>query len=228
MTATKATPEETVEAARALLNRRVEELHRNNGVIMRADYSIKDAVAAIHALNGSTTLPRQALDPSDRALIARTRWHNASLLSQYLDSQSEEYLRDLFQYGVYTLFDLKANQMVPLFVEAIPMYVGESSILSQRLRNHASGSFQSNPADHVIQEFLVTCTKGERAAYAIASREDQRMLRRQAMIQRRLWARTTHTDSKRSALRLEEVMSHFYRSQGYPLWGKRPKPRPPR
>jgi hypothetical protein len=216
------TPEEMVEEARQLLNRRVEELQRQNGIEEHSDLSVGACVKVIQALDMSGYTRRQMEHEQDRELIRSTVWHQASLLSVYLDVTSEEYKRDLYQYGVYVLFELIGNKEVPLLVEAFPRYVGESGVLSQRLKNHANGSFQSNPGDHVIREFLQTCSEAERAAYAVASKPEQTELRRMAMAHRGMWVRTAHTESKTNARELEHAMCNYYRSQGYDLWNVRP------
>lgn len=207
-------PEETVANARRLLNSRIEELQRANGITEHSDLNIATAVKVIQALTGGPVE-----DNSDRVVIRSAHWHNASLLSQYLDARSVEFQRDFNQYGVYTLFELRKNQLVPLFVEATPKYVGMSTVLSSRLKQHANGSFASNPGNHVIQEFLQTnATEAERAAFAIASRQEQLDLRRLAMAQRRLWVRTTHTENRTQAGHLEQAMIRLYVSQGIHLW----------
>jgi hypothetical protein len=208
------TAEQTVEEARQLLNRRVEELQRDNGINEHSDLSIAAAVRVIQALSS-----HGELSAVDRLAINAARWHDSSLLSAYLNSQSPEFQRDLAKYGVYTIFELMGNKQVPLFVEALPRYVGMSTVLSSRLKQHALGAKNSNPADHVTQEYLLAyATEAERAAYAIASIQEQVEIRRLCMSRRQLWVRVAHTRNKAEADRLEHAMIRLYVSQGFHLW----------
>lgn len=213
------TPEETVAAARRLLNSRIEELQRANGITEHSDLNIATAVKVIKALTTEPSLPRRVQVPGDRAVMRSAAWHDASLLSQYLDSQSPEFQRDVSKYGVYVIFELIGNEHVPLFVEATPKYIGMSTVLSSRLKQHAAGTKNSNPAIHVTQEYLLTyATVAEQAAYAIASLQEQQKIRRLCMERRRLWVRTAHTEDKREADRLEHALIRYYQDQGYMLW----------
>ena len=104
-------------------------------------------------------------------------WHEACLVSQYKDVRSEEYRRDLSQYGVYVIFELTPNGEVPLFVEALPRYVGMSTLLSERLRMHATGR-SSNPAEHVMEEYMrYNFSETERARYNNAPASEQQRRR---------------------------------------------------
>jgi DNA-directed RNA polymerase len=215
-TSTILSPEETVAEARALLNRKVEELQRNNGINEPSNLNIATAAKVIRALTSSTESKRIQRD-ADRIIIREARWHNASLLSQYLDQTSAEFIRDQSKYGVYTLFELQKNKLVPLLVEATPKYVGMSTILSERLKQHAYGN--SNPGERVTREFLQAhATEAEQAAYAIADRKSQREIRKLCMTRRRLWVRTAHTEDKFTADCLERAMIRLYHEQGYELW----------
>ena len=149
----------------------------------------------------------------------KARWNPASKLSVYLDKQSEEFQRDAYQDGVYVLVELTARGEIPKWVGPMPKYVGMSIVLSSRLRTHASGGFASNPADHVMLEYLLEySTEAERAAYAIASRREQLEIRRLAMAQRNLWVRTAHTADEAASDRLEHALIRKYEEQGYHLW----------
>ena len=102
-------------------------------------------------------------------------------------------------------------------MEATPRYVGESRILSQRLGRHIRGMY-STAADKVMQEFLLTCSTEEQAAYATASGPDQRKLKQLAMERRGLWVKVTHCENKEAAQRLERIVIRDYESRGIHLW----------
>lgn len=211
------TPEETVAESRELVNARIRELQREMGIYVHSDYDLPLG-PALDYLRALTVLPwTKPLQEADRELIRNTRWHDASLLAQYLDINNEEYRRDSYQNGVYILFELWRNKLVPLFVEALPRYVGMSTVLSERLKQHAYGN--SIPGELVTKEYLQShCTETQRADYAVADRQTQREIRKSCMDRRRLQVRTTHTDDKDAADRLERAMIRFYESRGYELW----------
>jgi hypothetical protein len=218
-----ATPFQKVEEARRLLNIRVEELQRNNGINRHYDLSVGAAIDMIHALDpGPRRQPhftphRRVMVPGDREVINKARWHPASKLSVYLDRQSAEYQRDSYQFGVYVLVELTASGEIPRYVSAIPRYVGMSSVLSERLTQHARGN--SIPGELVTKEWLMAfATEAEQAAYATADRTSQREIRKLCMARRDLWVRTTHTADKEATDTLEHALIRKYEEQGYLLW----------
>jgi len=163
--------------------------------------------------------PKAPKFPRDKQVIEAAHWHTWTMLSDYQDSMSPAYQRDLSKYGTYILFEVINGKKVPLVVESQPKYVGMSTILSYRLAQHARGDFNSNPANHVIQEFLRDhCTDSEAASYALADRATQREFRKLAMDQRNLRVMTAHTTDKESAGRLERAMIRKYTDEGYELW----------
>lgn len=191
-----------------------------------SDAEVEERIASLEELVNRRRSGSKPLTDGE-IIKAAGRWHNASLLEEYMKN-TPEYQRDLDQIGCYTLFELKGHKLVPLFVESTPRYVGESKVLSQRLRHHVTGGFDSNPADHVIQEYLrFTATAEQKEGYATTyTKGEQRALRRLAMGHRRFWVQTIHMDSKTAARRLEDSMAQLYRSQGYDIWNTNPKPRP--
>lgn len=144
-----------------------------------------------------------------RYLKAMANFHDACLLHEYLDSESPEYQRDLNQYGVYVIFELIENKLVPLFVEPTPKYVGMSTVLSSRLRQHNLG-INSTPAQVAVSEWLRdNATQEEVDVYQRASEKERRGFKAQAIQLRRLWVRTAHTEDRKQALQLEQSLIHL-------------------
>jgi len=227
MTLTYSPPPTEAEAASRglrILNMQIRHEQRKRGIYEHTEFNRASGLRVLAALRNTpatpgSVLPRTPKFPRDRQVIAAAKWHPASKLSVYLDSQSVEFQRDLQKYGVYVMFELINNRLVPLLVDFSPHYVGMSTMLSTRLKHHVSGYMDNTPADHVLQEFMQTnATTAEQAAYATADRKTQVELRRLAMERRNLWVKTTHAPNAKTAGRLERAMIRHYTDQGYELW----------
>jgi predicted GIY-YIG superfamily endonuclease len=125
-------------------------------------------------------------------------------------------------YGVYVLIEIVNGQEVPLLVEAVPRYVGMSTVLSQRLRQHASGI--TIPAERVAKEYLEKASRQERAEYAVMERSQKRAFQKMCMAERQLFVQTAHCRNKAEAILLEDAMTRHYEGQGFDLWNIIKKP----
>lgn len=215
------TPEEKVETARVLLNSTVNRWRRERGLHeLSGHLTIADAVAALSSMRDLPT--RVDYTYADELINALAHWHDPCPLSMYREkNRSMESQRDMSQPGVYIIMEPTPIGDVPRYVEATPSYVGEGKNLGHRLWQHSTGR-NSNPAEYVTDDYLERyATDQERAAYHAAYPSQQREIRELCIYRRGLWVKTTHTESKSEAQRLENAVINLYRAKDIKLWNKR-------
>lgn len=215
-------PELSIAHARRVLNRRIEQLHRQNGVSIRSNLDIQDAKELIQRLTRLTSQGTDHIDhiQGDELISAMANWHDPTPLGNYLVPRSYEYRRDFEHHGVYVIIEWTNVGWIPRYVEAIPVYVGMASNLSTRIRMHASGR-SSNPAEHVTREYLENASAQEREIYAVAEDAEKQKIRAACIANRNMWVKTAHVDGDLlDVFQLEKALIRQYESQGFWLWNK--------